>query len=262
MVGVALVFGAATIGAVAAIVAVLLVLRGGHGGGTATLVIINAWPASVAVVGTDIAAVGSNEAVLALRGNRTVVVDAKGCWLLPGFIDNHAHPLLGSLSAFGDVARLGSCATVADIVREMRAFAGDGHRRTVVVGMMAPYIAGLDRHALDNVTSDGDVLVVVTAGDLHSMWASTATLARAGLLSPPNGTEEWIPRGPDGMATGLLKEPRGYGNLVPLMGSVGAALCHRFLPFHHNDTRLVPLVGNVRKELLSMLRSGFRYLAS
>lgn len=46
---------------------------------------------SLAITGEKIEAVGSNEAVLALRRADTVVVDLQGRTLMPGFVDPHTH---------------------------------------------------------------------------------------------------------------------------------------------------------------------------
>lgn len=46
---------------------------------------------AVAVTGDRIAALGTDEEILALRTDRTVTVDLKGKTLVPGFIDSHAH---------------------------------------------------------------------------------------------------------------------------------------------------------------------------
>jgi len=47
----------------------------------------------IAVRQSRIAAVGTNEAVLALRGPKTRVIDAAGKMVLPGLYDSHVHPL-------------------------------------------------------------------------------------------------------------------------------------------------------------------------
>jgi hypothetical protein len=54
----------------------------------------------VAVKGSAIVAVGSNDSVLALRGPNTKVVDLKGRSLVPGFVDTHAHVVEYSQDTF------------------------------------------------------------------------------------------------------------------------------------------------------------------
>src|SRR4051812_15844357 len=55
---------------------------------------------AVAVRGTDIASVGSNEEVLKLAGPTTQLVDLQGRLLIPGLIDSHTHPADACLTEF------------------------------------------------------------------------------------------------------------------------------------------------------------------
>ncbi|MFQ5552799.1 MAG: amidohydrolase [Thermoplasmata archaeon] len=62
-----------------------------HNGTVLTMEVDRPRSEAVAVVGGSIAAVGTNEEALALRTDRTLIVDLAGRTLLPGFIDSHAH---------------------------------------------------------------------------------------------------------------------------------------------------------------------------
>jgi len=48
---------------------------------------------AIAIKGNEILAVGSNEDILKLEGNDTLVIDLKGRTLLPGFVEGHSHTL-------------------------------------------------------------------------------------------------------------------------------------------------------------------------
>src|SRR5690349_11045988 len=48
---------------------------------------------AIAIEGSRIAAVGSNDAVLRLRDYHTEMIDLHGHSVLPGLIDSHTHPL-------------------------------------------------------------------------------------------------------------------------------------------------------------------------
>src|SRR3712207_5238475 len=48
---------------------------------------------AVAVRGGRVVAVGEDKEVLALRGKKTRVIDAKGGMVLPGLVDSHTHPV-------------------------------------------------------------------------------------------------------------------------------------------------------------------------
>jgi len=52
---------------------------------------------AIAVRGERIQRVGTEAAVLALKGPRTEVVDLAGRMVIPGLIDSHCHPLDASL---------------------------------------------------------------------------------------------------------------------------------------------------------------------
>src|SRR5438876_271952 len=66
---------------------------------------------AVAVRGERIAAVGSNEAVLRLAGDRTRRIDLRGRTVVPGLID--AHPHMDSLTYRHP--SLADCASIGDI---------------------------------------------------------------------------------------------------------------------------------------------------
>src|SRR3954465_1888823 len=68
---------------------------------TVTLAIVNArvwtgdasrpWADAIAVTGSRITAVGSSAEVRKLASSSTRVIDAKGMFVAPGFIDSHVH---------------------------------------------------------------------------------------------------------------------------------------------------------------------------
>src|SRR5258708_38257402 len=55
---------------------------------------------ALAVSGGKIAAVGSDAAVLKLRGPRTQMIDLAGKTVLPGLIDSHGHAVRAGVSEF------------------------------------------------------------------------------------------------------------------------------------------------------------------
>lgn len=55
---------------------------------------------AIAIRGERIQAVGSNSAILALKGSQTELVDLEGKLVIPGLIDSHSHPLAASLVEF------------------------------------------------------------------------------------------------------------------------------------------------------------------
>src|SRR5262245_57202083 len=70
---------------------------------------------AVAVTGNKVVRVGSNREIQRLRRAQTVVVDAKGGAVLPGFNDAHAHLINGGLS-LDQISLLDS--TTIDAIRD------------------------------------------------------------------------------------------------------------------------------------------------
>ncbi len=73
---------------------------------------------AIAVRGDRIAAVGSDPAVLKLRGPKTQVIDLGGKTVLPGLIDSHTHALDASLYEFDH--EIPPMATIADVLAHVR----------------------------------------------------------------------------------------------------------------------------------------------
>jgi predicted amidohydrolase YtcJ len=75
---------------------------------------------AVAVKGGRIAAVGTNQAILAERGPQTRVIDLHGRMVLPGLFDSHVHPLGAGLSEFrAPLPPLDSMPAVQSYIRAM-----------------------------------------------------------------------------------------------------------------------------------------------
>ncbi len=74
---------------------------------------------ALAVRGEEIVALGSNEEVEGLIGDRTQVLDVEGAFVVPGFNDNHVH--FGSAASFLEfnVMKVGSAGAFEERVREV-----------------------------------------------------------------------------------------------------------------------------------------------
>ena len=169
---------------------------------------------AVAVRGRRIVRVGDREDIAGEIGPGTRVVELGDRALLPGFNDNHTHPLsfgqaLGQIDA--GPAAVGS---LAEIQAAFRA-AGTGADRRGVRGdwLLA---RGYDdsrldvrrhptRHDLDQATGNRPAFLVRTCG--HLAVANSAALAQAG-ISPatPDPAGGRIDRDEHGEPTGLLRE--------------------------------------------------------
>jgi predicted amidohydrolase YtcJ len=163
---------------------------------------------AVAVQGNKILLVGSNRQVQRLRRAQTVVVDAKGGAILPGFNDSHAHLISGALAL--EHLDLGEARTLTAIETAIKAWASAHPDRSWVIGRGWPYepfAGGLPtRQQLDHLVPDRPAFL--TAYDGHTGWANTAALKLANITrrtaNPPNGIIVKDPH--SGEPTGALKE--------------------------------------------------------
>jgi predicted amidohydrolase YtcJ len=81
---------------------------------------------AVAVKDGKIVAVGSDDAVVAMKGAATTLIDLDGRTVLPGLIDSHVHPGAAMTEFDHDVPEMESIADVLDYVRTRAAAVGQG----------------------------------------------------------------------------------------------------------------------------------------
>lgn len=163
---------------------------------------------AVAVTGNKIVRVGSNREIQRLRRAQTLVVDAKGGAVVPGFNDAHAHLINGGLSL--DQVNLGQATTLDDVKDTVRAWAESHPEREWVTGRGWYYEtfngAMPTRQLLDALVPDRPAYLI--AYDGHTGWANTKALKLAGITrrtkAPANGSIVKEPR--SGEPSGALKE--------------------------------------------------------
>jgi hypothetical protein len=163
---------------------------------------------AVAIRGNTIVQVGSSRDVERLRGASTVVLDAHGASVVPGFNDSHVHFLGGALAL--DQVDLSGLARLDDIQAKIRTFAAEHRDAQWIRGrgwLYSPFPGGLPtKEQLDAVVSDRPA--VMTCYDGHSVWANSKALALAGVTrdtpDPKNGIVVKDAR--TGEPTGVLKE--------------------------------------------------------
>lgn len=163
---------------------------------------------AVAVQGNKIVQVGTSREVQRLRRPQTIVVDAKGGAVLPGFDDAHVHLLNGGLSL--TEIDLSGARTLPEIEAALGAWAARDPDREWLTGRgwyYAAFTGGLPtRQILDRVSPDRPAYLISYDG--HTGWANSRALKLAGITrrsqNPPNGTIVKDPR--TGEPTGVLKE--------------------------------------------------------
>ncbi|MFN6951893.1 MAG: amidohydrolase [Albidovulum sp.] len=173
---------------------------------------------AVAFAEGRIITLGGRSEVETLAGPATEVIDCGGATLLPGFVESHLHLVLGG----AELAHLQLTHVEGEdaLARAFRAFAAAHPDRPLLMAQGGHY-AMLDhpmtRHDLDRIIADRPV--AITAHDHHTVWANTAALRAAGLLHGarmPHGHE--VVMGPDGTATGELREFEAFAPVIALGG--------------------------------------------
>lgn len=162
---------------------------------------------AVAIQGNRILRVGTTRDISRLRRAQTVVVDAKGGTVLPGFNDAHARLLDGGLGLSAiDLSLLES---IDALQQEIAMWARLHPDAPWVVGRGWRYemfAGGLPtRQMLDRIVPHRPAFLLSYDG--HTGWANSAALAAAAVgqhtVDPVNGT---IARDARGEPTGVLKE--------------------------------------------------------
>ena len=155
-----------------------------------------------------IAALGSNEDVSAGRHGRTVVIDAKGMAVLPGFIEPHNHMVGFGTNLLEVDVRTPPNRNIRDIVQRLRDQAsvtppgewirGRGYDDTGLEDMRHP-----NRNDLDLVSTEHPVMIMHNSA--HMLAANTRALEMARIHDetpdPPGGRIGRFPASgePDGM---------------------------------------------------------------
>jgi len=163
---------------------------------------------AVAVRGNKVIRVGSNREIQRLRRAQTIVIDAKGGAVVPGFNDAHAHLTSGGLSL--DHVSLADATTLEDIKDTIRVWSEAHPERQWITGRGWYYQAfgGAmpTRQLLDLLVPDRPAYLI--AYDGHTGWANTRALTAAGITratkNPANGIIVRDAR--TGQPTGALKE--------------------------------------------------------
>ena len=163
---------------------------------------------AVAVSGNKVVAVGANREIQRLRRAQTVVIDAKGGAVLPGFNDAHAHLISGGLSL--DQISLSDATTIDAIKDTIRVWSEAHPEREWITGRgwyYQPFNGAMPtRQMLDALVPDRPAYLI--AYDGHTGWANTRALKAAGITrrtkSPANGQIVKDPR--TGEPAGALKE--------------------------------------------------------
>ncbi|MBL8908638.1 MAG: amidohydrolase [Rhizobiales bacterium] len=178
---------------------------------------------ALAVAGNRIAAIGSKAEVAAWKGASTRVIDAGGNTVMPGIVESHMHLFPGAVEL--DSLMVTGIEGIDALTRAVRDYAANRPDDAIIVANGANYTAirpdsTITRQDLDRILPGRPFMMACF--DHHTVWANTAALKAAGLLQGktlPPGNE--IVMGPDGLASGELKEIAAFGPLFAMTPTQG-----------------------------------------
>ncbi len=169
---------------------------------------------AVAVVGHEIAAIGSVGEIDDWIGPETEVIDAGGRLLVPGFVESHGHFMsLGRAQMILDLTTATTWDDIVAMVEDAAATAepgawinGRGWHQEKWEVMPEPSVEGNPVHTeLSRVSPNNPVNLGHASG--HASFANARAMELAGITAdtpdPPGGT---IVRDASGAATGLMRE--------------------------------------------------------
>ncbi len=167
-----------------------------------------AWAEAVAVDGKKIVYVGDNAGAKAFVGDGTKLIDLNGKMMLPGFVDNHIHPIAGGFVARG--VNLESD-NYDEILQRIRDYAASIPNEKVVIAhgwRMNMYPdPGPTKEVLDKIDSERPIFLWCVDG--HSAWVNSKTLELAGITKDTPDTRppfSYFKRDEEGNPTGWIVE--------------------------------------------------------
>jgi predicted amidohydrolase YtcJ len=176
----------------------------------------DAMPAAqaIAVKGDRIQAIGTGDEIKKYIGAATQVIDAQGQFVMPGFIEGHAHFTgVGDAQLNLQLMKTTSwdeiVAMVAEAVKNAKPgqwIIGRGWHQEKWTSRPTPNVEGFPTHAsLDAVSPDNPVFLTHASG--HASFANAKALQLSGITrnteNPPGGD---LIKDKDGNPTGLLRE--------------------------------------------------------
>ena len=139
------------------------------------------WVEAVAVKNGDIIAVGDFSKIKALVGKKTRQYDLQGKMLLPGFVDSHAHPVMGG--AYVRSLSLDTFATPKYWLKQIAEYAKQKPDDIVLFGygFLASAFGpeGPTSAMIDEIVSDRPVYIMDEG--FHGAWSNTKALELLGI---------------------------------------------------------------------------------
>jgi predicted amidohydrolase YtcJ len=172
------------------------------------------WAQALAISGTRIDAVGTDQEILARREPKTQVIDLQGRTVIPGISDSHTHMLFGAMALHGinlSTPEFSITPDNADVLGEkLKGYAAGHPHEKILFGradfsMTPPSTPSHD--LLDRAVSDRPLIIHHTSE--HALWVNARALQLAGINDKPAADpaeEKYIIRDASGHPSGVLLE--------------------------------------------------------
>lgn len=180
-----------------------------HGGQIYTMNKKEPQAQSVAVRDGKIIAVGSNGEIESYIDEKTKVIPLEGKFMLPGFIDAHAHPILAAFFSSGiafDVYM-----TLEDIINGVATYIEENPEKEAYVGAGYPEwifsAGGPKKEILDEICKEKPILLIGSGG--HEAWSNSKGFEIAGVdadFPDPIPNFHYFHRDKEGQPTGGIVE--------------------------------------------------------
>ena len=173
------------------------------------------WAQALAIAGTRIDAVGTDDEILSRKSAKTDVIDLRGRTVVPGFSDDHTHMWFGALELHGLNLSTPEFSIAPEddpegVVSRIKAFAAS-HPNDRVLFVRADFSttppSTPTHELLDRAVADRPVVVHNTAE--HALWLNGRAMVLAGLTDQPVANpeeEKYIIRDASGHPSGILME--------------------------------------------------------
>jgi predicted amidohydrolase YtcJ len=172
------------------------------------------WAQALAINGTRIEVVGSDQEILKRQPPNTHVIDLHGQTVIPGISDSHTHMWFGAMELHGFNLSTPEASLTPDnadaIVEKIKAFAASHPNDKILFGRadfgtVPPAVP--THELLDRAVSDRPVIIHNTSE--HALWVNAKALAFAGITDEPvadPAEERNVIRDASGHPSGLLLE--------------------------------------------------------
>ena len=168
------------------------------------------WAQAIAVSGSRIDAVGSNEEILRRKEAKTKIIDLANKTVIPGIVDSHTHMWFGALALHGfNLATPEVWVEPKDemqLISRIQVYAASHPRDKVLFGRVQ-FAMSASHELLDRAVSDRPI--VIHAPTEHAYWVNAKALELAGIGDNPAADpelEKFVERDKQGHPTGVLRE--------------------------------------------------------